>query len=203
MPIGPSTSKTLLEKLHNGDAVSQTEFYYRYKEMIVSLGQLRGLAVHECEELVQNVTLRFFEKIKTFSHNPAKSRFRTWFGKNILWEIVNLQRKRRKELPLDDTEEIESAQLPPDEIFDMSYREEMRKACLNEALEKLKERISPENFRIFEHYWIKNHSARDTMKVFDISRNQLDKNKQRNIAYLKEITAEMRKLDPEIEVCRD
>ena len=79
VPI-PKTSKTLLEKLRSGDPVSQEEFYARYREMIFALGRLKGLSETESEDLVQLVMSEFFQKSTDFIWDPARGKFRTWFG---------------------------------------------------------------------------------------------------------------------------
>ena len=90
----PTTSKTLLDKLQSGDAVSWTEFFDRYRGIIVSLGNLKGLTPEECDDLVQEVMLCFFKNSKTFVFNPQIARFRTYFGRIIQARIFDLLRRR-------------------------------------------------------------------------------------------------------------
>ena len=199
VPI-PNTPKTLLEKLRDGDAVSQTEFYNLYREMIVSLGALKGLNRAECDDLVQEVMILFFGKARDFHFQPERAHFRTWFGKIIHGKIVDLLRKRKPALPEDVLTAIPSETDSPDRLFDLACQAELRKVYLQDALQRLKTRIEPETYRIFEYYVLKNHSAPDTMRLFGISRNQLDKTKSRTLAILKEIVAEMRRDEPEMEL---
>ena len=199
VPI-PDTPKTLLEKLRDGDEISRKEFYTLYREMIVSLGMLKVLNSAECDDLVQEVMILFFKKAKDFHFQPEKAHFRTWFGRIIHGKIVDLLRKRRSALPEEVLESLPAETEAPDRLFDLTCQAELRKVCLQEALQKLKTRIEPENYRIFEYYVLKNHSAADAMRLFGISRNQLDKNKSRTLAILKEIGAEMKRNDPEMEL---
>ena len=199
VPI-PNTPKTLLEKLRDGDAVSQTEFYNLYREMIVSLGALKGLNGAECDDLVQEVMILFFGKAREFHFQPERAHFRTWFGKLIHGKIVDLLRKRKPTLPEDVLTAVPAETDSPDRIFDLACQAELRKVYLQDALQRLKTRIEPETYRIFEYYVLKNHSAPDTMRLFGISRNQLDKTKSRIRAILKGIVAEMTRDDPEMEL---
>ena len=199
VPI-PNTPKTLLEKLRDGDAVSQTEFYNLYREMIVSLGALKGLNRAECDDLVQEVMILFFGKARDFHFQPERAHFRTWFGKIIQGKIVDLMRKRKPALPEDVLTAVPAETDSPDRIFDLACQAELRKVYLQDALQRLKTRIEPETYRIFEYYVLKNHSAPDTMRLFGISRNQLDKTKSRIRAILKGIVAEMTRDDPEMEL---
>ena len=199
VPI-PETPKTLLEKLRDGDEISQSEFYTIYREMIVSLGTLKGLNHAECDDLVQEVMILFFGKARDFHFQPEKAHFRTWFSKIIHGKIVDLLRKRQSALPEEMLESVPAEAEAPDRLFDLACQAELRRFYLQEALQRLKARIEPENYRIFEYYVLKNHSAPDTMRLFGISRNQLDKNKSRTLAILKEIVAAMRRDDPEMEL---
>ena len=90
----PTTSKTLLDKLQSGDAVSWTDFFDRYRGIIVSLGNLKGLTPEECDDLVQEVMLCFFKNSKTFVFNHQIARFRTYFGRIIQARILDLLRRR-------------------------------------------------------------------------------------------------------------
>ena len=199
IPI-PETPKTLLEKLRDGDEISQTEFYALYREMIVSLGTLKGLNSAECDDLVQEVMILFFNKAKEFHFQPERGHFRTWFGKIIHGKIVDLLRKRKPALTEEVLESVPAETEAPDRLYDLTCQAELRKVYLQEALQRLKRRIEPETYRIFEHYVLKNHSAADTMGLFDISRNQLDKTKSRVQAILKKIVAEMKREDPGMEL---
>ena len=199
VPI-PETPKTLLEKLRGGDEISRTQFYALYREMIVSLGSLKGLNSAECDDLVQEVMILFFEKAKNFQFQPGKAHFRTWFGKIIHGKIVDLLRKRKPALSDEVLESIPAETEAPDRLYDLTCQAELRKVYLQAALQHLKMKIEPQTYRIFEYYVLKNHPAADTMRLFGISRNQLDKTKSRVQAILKKIVAEMKRDDPEMEL---
>lgn len=59
----PTTIKTLIDKLKDGDSVSWDEFYEKYNKIIIDVGHAKGLTDDECNDLVQEVMLRFFQKI--------------------------------------------------------------------------------------------------------------------------------------------
>ena len=88
--------KTLIDKLRDGDAVSWDEFYDRYHDIIFDVGKYRGLSDDECNDLVQEVMLRFFQKAKTFTFDPGIAKFRTYFSKIVSGKIVDILRKRLK-----------------------------------------------------------------------------------------------------------
>ena len=202
VPI-PDTPKTLLEKLRDGDEISKAEFYALYREMIVSLGTLKGLNRAECDDLVQEVMILFFGKARDFHFQPEKAHFRTWFGRIIHGKIIDLIRKRKPVVSEEVLNVMPADTEAPDRLFDLACQAELRKIYLQEALQHLKTKIEPENYRIFEYYVLKNHSASDTMRLFGISRNQLDKTKSRTQAILKKIVTEMKRNHPEMELDLD
>lgn len=198
VPI-PKTSKTLLEKLRSGDSVSQEEFYTRYRDMIFALGRLKGLTETESDDLVQFVMTEFFQKSTDFIWDPSRGKFRTWFSTVIRRRIIDLIRKRSlnftSEMPPDEPDESSS----PDFIFDSAYQQELKRTVLQDALERLRRQVEPENYVIFEYYMIRNHSAAETMQQFQIGRNRLDKLKQRMLEMLSRIGCQMKQEDPDLE----
>ena len=196
----PTTSRTLIDRLADGGEEPWKEFFDRYQNVIRDLGIYRGLTAPECDDLVQEVMLLFFGKAREFHFQPEKAHFRTWFGRIIHGKIIDLLRKRKTALPEEVLATVPAETETPDRLFDLTCQAELRKVYLQEALQKLKMRIEPTTYRIFEYYVLKNHSTADTMRLFGISRNQLDKNKSRTLAILKEIAAEMKRSDPEMEL---
>ena len=67
----PTTVKTLIDKLRDGDSVSWGEFYERYHQIIRDVGAVKGLSGDECSDLVQEVMLRFFRNSSTFRFDPT------------------------------------------------------------------------------------------------------------------------------------
>ena len=198
VPI-PKTSKTLLEKLRSGDPVSQEEFYARYREMIFALGRLKGLSETESEDLVQLVMSEFFQKSTDFIWDPARGKFRTWFGTVIKRRIIDLIRKRTGTLSTEMLPDEPDEASSPDFIFDSSYQQELKQTILQDALARLRRQIEPENYVIFEYYVLRNHSAAETMQHFQIGRNRLDKLKQRMLEILSRIGSQMKQEDPDLE----
>ena len=90
----PTTIKTLIDKLRDGDSLSWEEFYDRYNGIIRDLGNAKGLTLDECDDLVQEVMLRFFHTSKTFQFEPDIARFRTYFGRIVEGKIIDILRKR-------------------------------------------------------------------------------------------------------------
>ena len=98
----PSTHKSLLERVQNGDEISWSEFYDRYKGIIRAVGAFYHFRDDEQDDLVQRVMMKFFANAKTYVYREGQVKFRTWLARIIRSEAVdfiraNAARKRAEE----------------------------------------------------------------------------------------------------------
>ncbi len=198
----PSTSKTLLEKLRSGDEISCEEFYTRYRNIILSLGDAKGLDAAECDELVQLSMLRFFGKAETFRFDPVIACFRTYFGRIIRGILYDLLRRRSRYYGNLSGEAV-SENVPadasgPDVALDAILAAEWRKNMQEEALAQLRNRTKPHTFLIFEYHVLKGHSVEEATTQFEATSNQVYKAKERCLVMLREIIAELKRQDSEL-----
>ncbi|MGN1366241.1 MAG: RNA polymerase sigma factor [Victivallis vadensis] len=198
----PTTSKTLLDKLQSGDAVSWTEFFDRYRGIIVSLGNLKGLTPEECDDLVQEVMLCFFKNSKTFVFNPQIARFRTYFGRIIQARIFDLLRRRYQSNRLasgmvePDGSELET----PDFLLNEALLCEWRKLLLEDALALLRERVAPETYLAFDLHMRQSLPVEEVMRTLSVNRQFVYTAKTRCLKTLKQIIADWNRQDPELEL---
>lgn len=196
MTWGPTTSTTLLGRIAAGDGVGFSEFERRYAPMIVTLGRLRRLDDRECAELVQEVLLVFFRKGDSFRFDPARGRFRTFLGKVIRDCATDIIRRR----PTSSTDipEIPDEAPPPDLAADRALLQMMRDDAMEQLLEELRARVTPQTYRIYEHYVLKQHSTDEPLDGAVVGRNRIYKTKQRCGAILREAALKMCENDPEL-----
>ena len=197
MTWGPETSTTLLGRIAAGDGVSFAEFERRYAPMIVALGRLRRLNDHECAELVQEVLLVFFRKGEDFRFDPARGKFRTFLGKVVRDCATDILR-RRPGTAADEIPDVPDEAAAPDLAADRALLAMMRDDALEQLLEILQRRVTPETYRIFEHYVLKQHSPEEPLDGEKIGRNRIYKVRQRCRAILKEEAGKMCENDPEL-----
>lgn len=198
----PTTSKTLIDKLRDGDTVSWDEFYERYHDIIFAVGKYRGLTEDECNDLVQEVMLRFFQKAKTFTFDPGIAKFRTYFSKIVSGKIVDILRKRLKNIS-DISSELESRMEPqesPDIELDRCILLQWRLLILAQSKEILKSRVDTKTFAAFELYGEQNRDIKKVSAVLGMSKNQIYVAKSRCLKILTEIINEMNVADPELEL---
>jgi RNA polymerase sigma factor, sigma-70 family len=198
----PTTSKTLLDKLQSGDAVSWTEFFDRYRGIIISLGNLKGLTPEECDDLVQEVMLCFFKNSKTFVFNPQIARFRTYFGRIIQARIFDLLRRRYQSNRLaSGMEEPDGPELEtPDFLLNEALLCEWRKLLLEDALALLRKRVAPETYLAFDLHMRQALPVEEVMRTLSVNRQFVYTAKTRCLKTLKQIIADWNRQDPELEL---
>lgn len=198
----PTTSKTLIDKLRDGDTVSWDEFYDRYHSIIWNVGKYRGLSDDECNDLVQEVMLRFFQKAKRFTFDPGIAKFRTYFSKIVSGKIVDILRKRLKTVS-DISLELENnvgVQESPDVELDRCILSQWRLLILAQSKEILKGRVDGKTFAAFELYGEQNRDIKKISVALGMSANQIYVAKSRCLKILAEIINDMNIADPELEL---
>lgn len=190
----PSTHKSLLERVQNGEEVAWREFYDRYAPVIRFVGSLYHFNEFECEDLVQNVMLKFFDARKKFVYREKQTRFRTWFAAVIRSQAVDYIRKAGRgmenPLPEDDSQDP----------FAEDFMQEWRKVMLEEAMDELRVRVDPVTFQAFELYGMQNRPAAEVGALLHLSPDQLYVAKSRCMKMLREIIARKNRFDGELDL---
>jgi len=188
----PSTHKSLLERVQNGEEIAWREFYGRYAPVIRFVGSLYHFNEFECGDLVQNVMLKFFDSRKKFVYREKQTKFRTWFAAVIRSQAVDYIRKagrgRADPLPADDSQDP----------FAEEFLREWRKVMLDEAMDELRVRVDPLTFQAFELYGMQNRPAAEVAGLLHLNRDQLYVAKSRCLKILREIVARKNRFDGEL-----
>ena len=188
----PTTIKTLIDNLKDGNDASWQIFFERYRNVIIDLGVLKGLTNDECEELLQEVMKRFYQRSQSFVFDPAVAKFRTYFGRIINGLIIDIKRKRIKNTVSDDVLEFVSAEDPmPDELFDNVLQEHWRNIIKDDILKIMRERLSPVNYNIFEMHVLQHASVADTAEALQVSAARIYLVKNRGLKMMKNIINEI------------
>jgi RNA polymerase sigma factor (sigma-70 family) len=91
-----NTHETLLMRLQkNMDSWDEfTQAYERYIYLIIRAMKINH---HDAEDLTQNVLLKVWKNISTYTYNPDHARFRTWLSKICRNQVIDFIRKRKTE----------------------------------------------------------------------------------------------------------
>lgn len=188
----PTTIKTLIDNLKDGNDDSWKIFFERYRNVIVDLGVLKGLTDDECEDLLQEVMKRFYQRSQSFVFDPSAAKFRTYFGRIINGLIIDIKRKRTTNMVSADILENVPAETPmPDELFDNVLREHWNNIIKDDILKIMKERLNPVNYNIFEMHVLQHVSVADTAEALQVSAARIYLAKNRGLKMMKNIINEI------------
>lgn len=191
----PTTSKTLLGKLRDGDTISWNEFYAKYRSIVFAAGRFKGLSDQECEDLMQEVMIRFFKNSQTFVFDPNIAKFRTYFGKIISGKIIDIIKARKNMFPLDEAALQDNSCIEDD--WSEPLQEEWRKLIMEEAEIRLRTKVDTKTFLAYQWSAVQNRPIKEISMVLGINANQIYLAKSRCIKHLRNIVAQLEHADAE------
>jgi len=153
------TRESLLSRLKNwDDQESWRDFFDTYWRLIFNLARKAGLSDAEAQDIVQETVLSVARNIEGFRYDPAVCTFKSWMLQITRWRIANQKKKRQREEnrvqnPIDTSDETAAIERIGDPAgFDLEsiWDEEWKKNLLRAALERVRRRIDPEQFQIFD-----------------------------------------------------
>lgn len=172
------TRGSLLARLQDWqDNEGWREFFDAYWRLIYNFARQRGLEHEEAEEVVQETVVAVAKSIGRFRYDPAVCRFKTWLL-GVTWsKIANLlaRRARQPEAPVP----LAKAGNGPDFAYDLpddrtgeldrAWEEEWKRNLAEVALERVKRRVSIEQFQMFDLFVVKRWSARDVARTLGVT----------------------------------
>ena len=198
-----TTRKSLLAKVHSGDACSWDDFYEAYKPLILLKGDDLGLKQDEKQELIQNVMFEVFAKDITgkfvqdkipddvvFTYDPSKGRFRHYLRKVVKFQAIKILKRRRNNVSLNADDDLENL-FPADDVWNASWDEEWHRHVLNQAMVELKNRVQPETFAAFEMYAVQNRNVQEVAEFLNLSVSSVYTAKSRCVSALREIIKDL------------
>ncbi|OQA29079.1 MAG: RNA polymerase sigma factor [Chloroflexi bacterium ADurb.Bin344] len=189
-----TTDKTLLARIKEGDSVSWHEFYTVYRPFILYRGQRSGLSAADCDELVQQVMLSFFQRNKNFEYQREKGTFRSYFGKVINNNIIDIIRKKRS----DHVEYQESKDLRLDDALSREFENDWREYLFRQALLELKKQVEDDTFEAFNLYAMQGRKISEVSEFLEMSVSSIYVAKNRCINKLKIIINDLEGIDGEV-----
>lgn len=182
----PSTHKSLLERVRNGEEIAWSEFYDRYKGIIRAVGSLYHFNEDEQDDLLQRVMVKFLAHAKTYVYRQGVVKFRTYLARIIRSEAVDYIRSSAARR---NAEESAGTFKVEDDSFEEEFMNEWRKAVLAEALEELRSRVKFKTYQAFQLYGLQNRPSKDVAALLEISEHQVHLAKSRCAEMLREIIA--------------
>ena len=182
------------------DQKSWQEFFDIYHRLIFGAAIKAGLNETEADDVVQETVLAVAKALPKFEYRPEKCSFKTWLhsitkrkvadqfrnrlGKGRQWEHVSSG--------MHEQAEVNEIPDPAGEALDEMWEREWEKNLLEAARERLKRRVSPAQFQIYEYLVIQGHTVIETARALGISparvyvtKHRLSKQERKELAGLK------------------
>lgn len=197
------TRATLIQRLKNWqDQASWQDFFDTYWKLIYGLARKLGLSEEEAQDVVQETLVSVAHHMPNFKYDPEVGSFKSWLRQLIRWRIADQVRKRGPgTLSIDtETETEESSVLRelPDETgptMEQFYEEEWRKNLLGAAVARVKRKLDPKRYQIFDFYVNKGWAPEKVAAALGVSIDQVYLAKHRITEMIK---SETRRLEDEM-----
>jgi RNA polymerase sigma-70 factor (ECF subfamily) len=161
------TRRSLVERLANrSDRRIWQEFFDTYWKLIYSVARKSGLSDAEAQDVVQETIITVSRKIDKLRYDPSVGSFKGWLLHMTRWRIADQFRKRQPQLADLPTIDEDRRTAPIDRIpgpegfsLDETWDEEWRAHLLEAAMDRVKRRIDPRQYQIFDCYVVREWPA--------------------------------------------
>lgn len=176
------TRTSLLKRLKDHDnATSWEEFCDSYGRVIHAVALKSGLAPADAEDVTQETVAAVARRIGGFDYDPKKGSFKSWVLTVARSRIVDCIRRRQRERrfeppdPQDGSETTFLARLPDEDLprFEDICDTEWRQGLYEAAKERVRERISPQQYQAFDLYVIREWPPEKVAATLELSMNQV------------------------------
>jgi RNA polymerase sigma-70 factor (ECF subfamily) len=160
------TRTSLLRRLKNwDDQESWKEFFDTYWKMLYSVAKRSVWNDADAQDIVQETIAAVAKRMPDFNYDPAIGSFKSWLVIIIRRRIIDFGRKHRHDLErrkvrepasaTGGTEMIARIPDPSGEQIDAIYEEEWKEHIFVAALKRVKQKVSYEQFQMFDCYAVK------------------------------------------------
>ena len=196
------TRASLLHRLRNWDDKSSwQDFFDIYWRLIYGVARKAGLNDAEAQDVVQETMTSVAKHMPAFRYDPAIGSFKAWLLKLTRWRIIGQLRKRgplavHDSMPGDPvTGTVQGIADPAAGALDSMWDAEWEANLLKAAIDRVKRRLDPEKYQVFDFYVNKEWPPDKVAITFRISIGQVYLAKNRVTAMIKK---EVRRLENEM-----
>jgi RNA polymerase sigma factor (sigma-70 family) len=185
------TRRSLVDRLGNWrDQSSWQTFYSSYWRLIYGAARKAGLTDAEAHDVVQETILTVAKKVNELNYDPAAGSFKGWLLNITRWRIADQFRKRSPASATNSarpfTQQRRTAtidRIPADVSagWDAAWRQNLFQA----ALDRVKRKVDPKQYQIFDCYVIKEWPASKVASELQVNIGQVYLIRHRISALLK------------------
>ncbi len=179
-PYAARTRRSLIERLHNWqDQKSWDDFYRTYWRLIYGVATKAGLNNEEAWDVVQETILSVAKQTRDGRYDAEKGSFKNWLWTITRWRIADQFRKRPGAPCAPDSSTCpggEPADKLPDtmgETFEKIWEREWQLNRIKAAAERVKMRVNPRQFQIFDCYVLRGMSTAEVRRTLGVSTAQI------------------------------
>jgi RNA polymerase sigma-70 factor (ECF subfamily) len=198
------TRATLIQRLKDWqDQSSWQDFFDTYWKLIYGVAIKGGLTDAEAQDVVQETMISVARHMPSFKYDPTIGSFKTWLLNMTRWRITDQLRKRgpfaaHESSPQDTatgTRTVDKVVDPKSRDLDALWDAEWEKNLLDAAMAKVKRRLDPQKYQIFDLYVNKGWAPEKVAATFGIAVDQIYLAKHRTMEMIKE---EVKRLEREV-----
>ncbi len=178
------TRKSLIERLNNWeDQRTWNEFYQTYWRLVYSVATKSGLTREEAFDVVQETIIAIARQVQKGQYDPRAGSFKAWLLQMTRWRILDVFRARKRQPSLSnqgnaDSEDSQSLAMErlsqeKDNLLESIWDREWRDNISSAALERVKAKVSPRQFQIFDCYVMKGWGVKKTAEALGINAAQV------------------------------
>jgi RNA polymerase sigma-70 factor (ECF subfamily) len=188
-----ATRRSLVDRLENWDDRKRwQEFFDTYWKLIYGAARKSGLTDGEAQEVVQETIITVAKKVGKLKYDPAVGSFKGWLLHITRWRIADQFRKRQpgqSQRPQSwDTRQTATIERLPDTNavdLDALWETEWQQNLLAAAVVRVKKKVDPKQFQIFDCYVRKEWPAQKVAAELRVSVGQVYLARHRVSALLK------------------
>ncbi len=175
------TRQSLLSRLRDWkDHQSWQEFFEIYWKLIYSTAVKAGLTDAEAQDVVQETVISVSKKMPGFHYDPGIGSFKSWLLRLTYWRITDQFRKRtpHRAAPLQQPAGFEPFSLdripdPKGCALEDFWNQEWEKNVVDAAIQRIKRKVDPKQFQIFDLYVLKHWPVSKIAKTLQVSAGRI------------------------------
>jgi len=195
------TRRSLLSRLKRwDDQESWQDFFNTYWKLIYGVATRTGLSDSEAQDVVQDTMVAVARQMPHFKYDPALGSFKSWLFLITHRRITDHLRKEYRRVKGDAptpgttarTALMERIPDPASMDLDAIWEEEWKRWLFEAALQRVKRRVEPVHFQIFDCYVRKEWPVKEVAQAFRVTAGQVYLIKNRLSAL---VATEVRRLE--------
>jgi RNA polymerase sigma-70 factor (ECF subfamily) len=173
---GSGTRWTLIRRLKDwNDQEGWKNFFDLYWKLIYSVAMQSGLTDAEAQEVVQETVITVAHKMKAFAADSSFGSFKAWLLQLTRRRIIDQLRKRpppgrfaQNPAPAEDTTRTSTLERLPAPQWEHHWDVEWKKNLIDAAIERVKLKASPKQYKIFYLHVLREQPATQVAKTLNV-----------------------------------